>query len=530
MSALQGLQNQRQRLSRIAEQRRDERRRLAQERFNEQKSGGSQFNHVKKERSGNDIVFTTDGRRIKLEDTAEDEVRSLPSFEFHRRGETNIDNSANQKRSPRTLVSSDGKQTGRPTDVSSPADVEHGPSPHSHPNPNSTPGPDKSNRPRCTCPVGRNCEAKTNELVDCRTLVLETKAWDNWISERKEFLQSSLPPNVTPEDEEYMTLQEMQDLLKILHRVEIRPPKSVAIRREFENLQAWILKAQTNSVTQEVLQESMVLTRLEEFLSEDYATLRESKRVHISIVENLTIIYRKWELGDLSVVARRGLIQNQERGLVRADDHWPYARSADYFGHGHLVNGQTWRSRAEMRRDGAHAPPISGIYGTAREGAKSVVMGYHDESKKDYYADIDEGDTIFYMGTALARAADDEEATNIKDRQSHTPGMTHLNRNGRGPTSGTQALITSSRTKRPVRVFRSSRLADIVTHKPVQGYRYDGLYKVVGYEVLKLDRQIYRFGMVRVENGQGPLRENLPPPAPTHRKRRRHAGEISDED
>lgn len=333
-----------------------------------------------------------------------------------------------------------------------------------------------------------------------------------------------------PEDEAYLTLPEMQDLLRILDRIAIRPPMSAAIRRAFENLQAWILKAQTNSVSQEVLQESLVLPRLKEFLSDDYAAVRESKRVHISIVENLTIIYRKWEHGDLSIVARRGLVQDRERGLISADGQWPYARRADYFGHGHLVNGQTWRLRAEMRRDGAHAPLMSGIYGTAKEGAKSIVMGYHDERKKDYYADVDEADTIFYMGTALSREANDKRPTNIKDRQQHAAGMVLLNHKGRGPTPGTRALITSSRTKVPVRVFRSSRLADIVTHKPVKGYRYDGLYKVVGYEVLKLDRQIYRFGMVRLEEGQGPLRENLPPPAPTRRNRRREEAENSDED
>jgi len=327
-----------------------------------------------------------------------------------------------------------------------------------------------------------------------------------------------------------MTPEDMQELPKILDKIEIQRPMRVPIRREFENLQSWILKAQTNSVSQEVLDRSRVLPRLKEFLSDDYAPVRESKRVHISIVENLTIILRKWEFGDLSVVARRGLTQNQERGQIRADPDWPWTRSSNYFGHGHLVNGQTWRSRAEMRRDGAHAPAISGIYGTVKEGAKSIVMGYHNTAKKEYYADIDEYDHIFYIGTALPREAHDTRPTNIKDRQQHAAGMVLLNHRGQGPTANTRALITSSRTKIPVRVFRSSKLADIVAHKPVQGYRYDGLYKVVGYEVLKLERQIYRFGMIRLTEGQGPLRENLPPPAPPRRSRKRRRGEMEDSD
>jgi hypothetical protein len=243
--------------------------------------------------------------------------------------------------------------------------------------------------------------------------------------------------------------------------------------------------------------------------------------VPISVVENLTIIYRKWERGDLSVLARRGLIQRQEQRQFYPDPQWPYARDANYFGHGHLVNGQTWGTRVEMRRDGAHAPLMAGIYGTAEEGAKSIVMGLHDEEKKEYYADIDQGTRIWYMGTALNRDEDDKEPTNIKDPEQQDSGMVHLNRRGKGPTPGTNALITSYRTKRPVRVFRSSRLAGCVPLRPVKGFRYDGLYKVVNYELLKEYLQIYRFEMVRLTDGQGPLRENLPPPKPNGTKRPR---------
>lgn len=325
-----------------------------------------------------------------------------------------------------------------------------------------------------------------------------------------------------------MTLPEVQKAIKLLDKIETKARMSVAIRTPFEELMKWVRKAQTNSVTRDVLEQSFVLDRLKAFLSDDYAPVRENKAVPIHIVENLTIIFRKWEFGDLSVLARRGLIQRKEQGQFYPDPSWPYARDANYFGHGHLINGQTWRTRVEMRRDGAHAPLIAGIFGTTEEGAKSIVMGFHDEEKKEFYADIDQGTRIWYMGTARNREKDDKEPTNIKDPDQQNPGMVHLNEKGHGPTPGTNALITSYRTKRPVRVFRSSRLAGIVKDKPVKGFRYDGLYEVVNYELLKVYRQIYRFEMVRLTDGQGPLRENLPPNEPRGKKRRREVGELSD--
>lgn len=254
----------------------------------------------------------------------------------------------------------------------------------------------------------------------------------------------------------------------------------------------------------------------------DNAPNRLEKAVPISIVENLKIIYTKWQHGDLSVLARRGLVQSSGQSQYYPDSKWAYTRKADFFGHGHLVNGQTWRLRAEMSRDGAHAPLIAGIYGTVDLGAKSIVMGLHDEPKKEFYADIDQGTRIWYMGTGLDREEGDKEPTNIKDPNQHGSGMIHLNEKGADPTYSTKALITSYRTKRPVRVFRSFRLAPIVEHRPVKGFRYDGLYKVVAYELLKEYRQIYRFELIRLdetEDDQGPLRDNLPPPEPAKRKR-----------
>ena len=279
------------------------------------------------------------------------------------------------------------------------------------------------------------------------------------------------------------------------------------------------------SVTQAVLDQSRVVERLKEFTCDDNAGIREAKAVPEAITEDLTYLFRKWQFGDLGILARRGLIPHPTIPQYFVNSAWPYVRSADFFGNGHLVNGQTWGSRAEMMRDGAHAPPVAGISGTIKGGARSVVMGLHDQKKKQYYADIDQGDTIYYMGTALGIGKDDEviEPTNVKDRNAIPYRESRITKNvkGQGPTNATKALKTSCQTGRPVRVFRSFRLAKIVPNRPQRGFRYDGLYVVKSFEKRKDNRQIYIFRMERLTEGQGPLRDNVAPPLPETGKRKR---------
>jgi hypothetical protein len=292
---------------------------------------------------------------------------------------------------------------------------------------------------------------------------------------------------------------------------------STGIRTAFRYIQDWIKKMLSNSITQEVLDDSQALPRLKSFLSEDNATMRQVKAVPPNIVEDLTIISRKWGRGDLSVLARRGL--RQGAGQTSLDPDWPHLRKDNFFGHGHLVPGQAWRFRMEMCRDGAHGPPMAGIAGTEKQGARSIVMGLHDEKHNQFYADVDMNETIYYVGTALPRKKDDDEPTNVKDSTGHRPSRTTRNSGGNGPTHHTKALMTSCKTGREVRVFRSFRESKICPLRPAEGYRYDGLYRVVSFKLLNRERQIYRFKLTRLTTGQGPLRLSLAPPRPEKRKR-----------
>jgi hypothetical protein len=163
-----------------------------------------------------------------------------------------------------------------------------------------------------------------------------------------------------------------------------------------------------------------------------------------------------------------------------------------------------------MLRDGAHGAPQASICGGKTKGARSIVVGYHDEKRHEFYTDADMGRTIYYIGTSqppLEIENDSEpKETNVKDTAASS------NRGNRAPTYATQALMKSRETGNPVRLIRSYRLTKIVPHKLGDGFSYDGFHRVVSHELLKKDRQIYCFKLTRLRpddpasGGQGPLR------------------------
>ena len=133
-----------------------------------------------------------------------------------------------------------------------------------------------------------------------------------------------------------------------------------------------------------------------------------------------------------------------------------------------------------------------------------AVISELDEKKNEGYADIDLGNVIEYVGTALR----DEEglgATNEADPHMHIQGAWDQSATAAKPTACTQAMMRSIETGKPVRVIRSWQMCGIVGNRPVKGYRYDGLYKVIGKTALKERRQIWSFRLKRLGD-QGPLR------------------------
>lgn len=327
-----------------------------------------------------------------------------------------------------------------------------------------------------------------------------------------------IPEDLPPEEEHFLGLEDAMRMIKLIDNIQSRSRLSQGLRSAYSSLRSSIRKMQHNSMTQDILDESGLLNRLKFFLSEDNREMRQRKMVPDNIIEDLTILQTKWEFGDLSVLPCRGLIRGNG-GIYSIDRNWPWVRNGRVLGTGPWVNGQTWHSRSAMSRDGIHRPLQAGISGTAEEGAESVVMGYHDEKREQYYADVDEGNTVYYIGTALLRQKGDKEPTNLKDSEEYELSRITKNSRGEGPTNATKALMTSCRTGDPVRLIRSWRLADIVPSRPYSGYRYDGTYVVESFELLKLERQIYRFKMVRTSEGQGPLRLCEAPLGPEKRKK-----------
>jgi len=159
-------------------------------------------------------------------------------------------------------------------------------------------------------------------------------------------------------------------------------------------------------------------------------------------------------------------------------------RPANRFGHNGIELGAWWPLQIGARRDGAHGAPVAGIYGQLEVGAFSIISsggsGYET-------TDMDEGDVLHYSGSNGWKPDGAREAV---------------------LTTHTKVLMRSCESKQPVRVIRAkgaSRWA------PSVGFRYDGLYRVVEYELVKsrpkgseLEEEYYRFKVVRCED-QEPL-------------------------
>lgn len=377
------------------------------------------------------------------------------------------------------------------------------------------PSEDPVEHPDCTCPIGYDCAHRQANLLDCRPLVPE---WEK-ISIRmdEEAYTRQVTRSINPAGRQ-ITAQRLRKIFEHLQQIEAHAPTEDFFRR----LEQWIHEVKSSDVDANDLQSSNILTRIATFLLPSNAQMRKNQGVSDWFEEELTYIYRKLSKGDLLSNPNRGLSRIETRDIngtvtrVRytLDKSWQFYTDARYFGAGDLVNGQLWFSRHQLMRDGVHTATVAGIAGTAAEGAYAIIMGLHNEKNK--YADIDRYDIIDYLGTALPSATATPEATNIQDVEQDTRDFN----TDASFTIGTKALMQSLKTGRPVRVIRSFRAAPIVTNKPVKGYRYDGLYKVISKQPLKEERQIWSFRLRRLA-GQGKLRgvrDNEPRPGNGPRK------------
>lgn len=191
-------------------------------------------------------------------------------------------------------------------------------------------------------------------------------------------------------------------------------------------------------------------------------------------------LYNKWRRHDFDPDLMRGIDYRKKKGKNDKSrvgsaliPDYPNRIRAGEFGDNDLVNGQWWPILLAALRDGAHGAAQAGIHGAVGQGAYSIlVSGSH-------YADKDDGETLRYCGTEGGEDG--------------------------GLTDATKCLHDNIKNRNPVRVLRTSKLPPENPYRPSLGYRYDGLYDVISFEVLDASKGHQRFLLKRCDN-QAPIR------------------------
>ncbi|KAL8754271.1 MAG: hypothetical protein Q9184_005161 [Pyrenodesmia sp. 2 TL-2023] len=217
----------------------------------------------------------------------------------------------------------------------------------------------------------------------------------------------------------------------------------------------------------------------------------ENARFPYDLRADALMLFKKWVSRQWDPDLLRGIVtkkgtnnKDQTFNTKSLDRDYPFKVAANYRGAGNLFNGQWWPLQICTIRDGAHGMAEGGIYGQAKRGAYSIILGGGG------YADIDEGDIIQYCGTS------GEENK---------------------PTAFTERMLESAALKEPVRVLRSASGGFVNKQglfRPIKGLRYDGLYSITGYELLHQGTAMYRFTLERCP-GQDPIRYRGPEARPT---------------
>ncbi|KAI5287019.1 hypothetical protein KEM54_006303 [Ascosphaera aggregata] len=199
------------------------------------------------------------------------------------------------------------------------------------------------------------------------------------------------------------------------------------------------------------------------------------------VKDDIEVLLGRWRRGDWDPYPFRGmeLRRNITTGnSSRAEDpKFRFKRAANVVGDKHLRNGQWWPYRLSMLRDGAHGSSEGGIAGNEMVGAVSCILGggSSDNTGIDY-PDKDDGDVVDYCSTA--------------------------NRSGT-MTTNTKLMIRAHNRNTPIRLFRGARLGG--KYAPKEGFRYDGLYRIISHELVHPETKLYRFRMKRLP-GQTPIR------------------------
>ncbi|KAJ8915761.1 hypothetical protein NQ315_004573 [Exocentrus adspersus] len=138
--------------------------------------------------------------------------------------------------------------------------------------------------------------------------------------------------------------------------------------------------------------------------------------------------------------------------------------------------GTCWKFRLQVSEAGVHRPHVAGIHGRETDGAYSLVLsgGYED--------DIDNGEEFYYTGSGGRDLSGNKRCS----EQSCDQKLTRMNKalalNCNAPFNDQKGAESKDWKKgKPVRVVRNYKGAKHSKYAPLDGNRYDGLYKVVKY-------------------------------------------------
>ncbi|XP_077991387.1 uncharacterized protein LOC144445636 [Glandiceps talaboti] len=151
--------------------------------------------------------------------------------------------------------------------------------------------------------------------------------------------------------------------------------------------------------------------------------------------------------------------------------------------------GTLWQTRMECCYAGIHRPTVAGIHG-GEDGAYSIALsgGYEDN--------IDLGCSFTYTG---------EGGRDLKGTKNNPKNLrTAPQSKDQILARGNLALSRSVETGNPVRVIRGYKLNS--PFAPEEGYRYDGIYKVVKYwfTIGLSGFGVYKFALSRIEDQPSP--------------------------
>ncbi|CAL1290946.1 unnamed protein product, partial [Larinioides sclopetarius] len=158
--------------------------------------------------------------------------------------------------------------------------------------------------------------------------------------------------------------------------------------------------------------------------------------------------------------------------------------------------GTVFSFRMEASHAGIHRPPVSGIHGNPALGCYSLALsgGYED--------DVDLGDSFIYTGEGGRDLRGTK--TNPKNLRTAPQSKDQL------LEKGNLALARNVESGRPVRVLRGYKLRS--KYAPEEGYRYDGLYRVVKYYMTTglSGFKVYKFHLERIkEQAPAPWAEDF---------------------